>query len=110
MSSELWAVSAIVIGDQYILPSCVTRLSVRLRNAPVGSHVISTPESMHIHCLCLESTLSAVHAEHISDALVRNKTGSSITLKDGVLLGTFEVLDLSSIEEPLSLPVPSVSA
>ncbi len=104
-SSELCAVSAVVNGDQYIGPSCATRLSVRLKNAPVGSHVISTPESMLIHHLCLESTLSAVHSDHISDAIVTNKTGSSITLKDGVLLDTFEVLDLSSTEKPLPLPV-----
>ncbi len=56
------------------------------------------------------STLTAVHADHISDALVTNKTGSSITLKDSVLLSTFEVLDLSSTEEPLPLPVAGVNA
>ncbi len=104
-SSELWAVSAVVIGDQYIGPLCATRLSFHLKKAPVGSHVIFIPETMCIHHLCLESTLSAVHADHISDALVTNKTGSSITLKDGVLLGTFEVFHLSSIKELLPLPV-----
>ncbi len=65
---------------------------------------------MRIHSLCFESTLAAVHADHISDALVTNKTGSSITLKDGVLLGTFEVFDLSSTKEPLPLPVAGVNA
>ncbi len=65
---------------------------------------------MRIHRLCLESTLSAVHTDHISDALVTNKRGSSITLKDGVLFGTFEVLDLSFTEEPLPLHVAGVNA
>ncbi len=65
---------------------------------------------MRIHRLCLESTLSAVRADHISDALFPNKTGTSITSKDGILLGTFEVLDLSPIEEPLPLPVAGVNA
>ncbi len=65
---------------------------------------------MRIHCLCLESTLSAVHADHVSDAVVTNKSGSSITLKDGVLFGTCEVSDLSSTEEPLPLPVAGVNA
>ncbi len=51
-----------------------------------------------------------MHADHISDALVINKTGSYVSLKDGVLLGTFEVLDLSSIEQPLPLPVAGVNA
>ncbi len=65
---------------------------------------------MRIHRLCLESTLSVGHADHISDALVTNKAGSSVILKDGVLLGTFIVLDQSTTEEPLPLPVAGVSA
>ncbi len=64
---------------------------------------------MRIHHLCLESTLSVVNTDHISDSLVTDKTGFSITLKDGVLIGTFEVLDLSSIEEPLPLPVAGIN-
>ncbi len=109
-SSEPWAASVVVIGDQYIGPSCATRLSFRIKNAPVGNHVISTHEYMRIHRLFLESTLSAVHPDHIIDALVTNKTGFSVTLKDGVLLFTFEVLDLSSTEETLPLPVAGVNA
>ncbi len=35
--------------------------------------------------------------------------GSSITLKNGVLLGAYEVLDLSSLEEPLPLLVAGVN-
>ncbi len=77
---------------------------------PGGSHVISTLESMRIHRLCLESLLSAVDADHISDVLVKNKTSSSVTLQGGVLLGTFEVLVLSSIKEPLPLPLDGVNA
>ncbi len=65
---------------------------------------------MRLHRLCLESTLSTVRTDHISDALVTNKTGSSVHLKDGVALGTYEVLDLSSIEELLPLPVVGVNA
>ncbi len=51
-----------------------------------------------------------MHADHISDALVTNKTGSSIILKDGVFLGSFEFLDQSSTEEPLPLPLAGVYA
>ncbi len=109
-TSEPWAFSTVVTGDQYIGHSCATRLSVHLKNAPVGSHVIFTPESLLIHRLCLESTLSAVHADYINDGLVTNKTGSSVILKDGVFLGTFDVLHLSSIEEPLHLPAGAVKA
>ncbi len=65
---------------------------------------------MRLHRLCFESTLSMVHTDHISDALVTNKTVSPIHLKDGVALGTYEVLDLSSIEESLPLPVADVYA
>ncbi len=60
--------------------------------------------------MCLESTLSTVRTDHISDALVTNETGSPIHLKDGVGLGTYEVPDPSCIEEFLPLPVVGVSA
>ncbi len=43
-----------------------------------------------------------MHADHISDALVTNKTGSSIILK--------EFLDQSSTEEQLPLPLAGVNA
>ncbi len=108
--SERSSVSAIVIGDQYIGPSCATKFSFRLTNALAGSHVISIPESMRLHRLCLESTLSTVRTDHISDALVTNKGGSPIHLKDGVTLGTYKVLELSSIDESLPLPVAGVNA
>ncbi len=107
--SERSSVSAIVIGDN-IGPSCATKFSVRLTNAPVGSHVISIPESMRLHRLCLESTISTVRTDHISDVLVTNEIGSLIHLKYGVALGTYEVLDSSSIEESLPLPVAGVNA
>ncbi len=51
-----------------------------------------------------------MHADHISDALVTKKTGSTIILKDGVFFGTFEFLDQSSTEEPLLLPFTGVNA
>ncbi len=65
---------------------------------------------MHLHRLFLESTLSTVRTDHISDALVTNKTGSPTHFKDGVALGTYEVLDLSSTEESLPLHVAGVNA
>ncbi len=65
---------------------------------------------MRVHRLSLESTLSTVRADHISEALLTNKTNFSITLKNGVLLATHEVLDLSSLEESLPLPVAGVTA
>ncbi len=64
---------------------------------------------MRLHRLSLESTLSAVRTDHISDALVTNKTGSPFHLKDSVTLSSYEVLDLSSIEESLPLPVAGVN-
>ncbi len=65
---------------------------------------------MCLHRLCLESTLSTVRTVHMSDTLVTNKTGSPVHLKNGAVLGTYEVLDLSSIEESLPLPVGGVNA
>ena len=109
-SSASRVISAIVVGDQHIGPTCATRLPVRLTDAPVGSHILSTPESMRVHRLSLESTLSTVRNDHISDALVTNTTGSPITLKHGVTLGTFELVDLSSIEASHPLPIGGVTA
>ncbi len=108
--SERSAVFAIVIGDKYTGPSCATKFSVRLTNASVGSHIIFIRESMHLQSLYLESTLSTVCTDHISDALVTNKTGYPVHLKDGVALSYYEVLYPSSIEESLPLPVAGVSA
>ena len=108
-SSGPRVISAIVVGDQRIGPTCATRLSVRLTNAPVGSCVLSTPESMRIHRLSLESTLSTVRDGHLSDALVTNVTGSPITLKHGVNLGTFQLYDLPSIEDSPPLPIGGVT-
>lgn len=53
---------------------------------------------------------STVCADHTSDTLVTSKAGSPITLKYDVLLDTYEVLDLSSIEESLPLPEAGVNA
>ncbi len=103
-------VAAVVIGDQYIGPSSAARLPVRLRDASVGSAVLSLPDSMNVKRLSLESTLSTVLTDHVTHALVSNTSGAPITLKHGVLLGTFEVLDQSSLEEAPSLPVAGVSA
>ncbi len=71
-SSELWTVSAVVIGDQHIGPSCAARLSVRLKNAPVGSLVISAPDSMHVH-----RYHSSPHS--LRSALITSVTPSSLT-------------------------------
>ncbi len=65
---------------------------------------------MHLHHLYSESTLSTARTNHISDALVTNETDSPIHLKNVVALGTYEVLDLSSIAELLLLPVAGVNA
>ncbi len=102
--------STIVIGGQYINPSYATIYSVRLTNTTVGSHAISISESILLHRLCLESATSTLSNDHISDALVTNRTSSPVHLQDDVALGTYEVIDLSSIEESLPLPIAGVSA
>ncbi len=61
--------------------------------------LLSLPESMCIYRLPLESILSTVRADHIVNALVTNTSGSPVTIKQGILLGTYEVLDLPPLEE-----------
>lgn len=84
---------AVVIGDQYIGPTSAVRFSVRLKGASVGNCVVSLPDSVRIHRLALEGTLSTVREGNMCDALVSNVSGSPITLKDGVFLGNFEQYD-----------------
>ncbi len=108
-SSTPRPVAAVLIGDQYIGPCSAGRLPVRFREASVGSSLLSLPDSMKVSRLSLESTLSSVDAHHVTHALVTNTSGASITLKQGVLLGTFEMFDPSSLEESSPLPVAGVS-
>ncbi len=60
---------------------------------------------MKVSLLFLERTLSSVDAYQVTHALVSNTSGAPITLKQGVLLGNFEVF-----EEPSPFPVACVSA
>ena len=79
------------------------RLPIRLSDAPVGSYVLSLPHTARVTSLALKGTLSTVRNDHISDALVTNITGTSITLKNGVLLGIFEVCIDLHFENPTHL-------
>lgn len=90
---------AVIVGDQFIGPTSATKVPVRVLNAPVGASVISHPDSARIQRLALEGTLSVMRSGHITDALVTNLTGSSITLKDGVHLGSFSVIDEVSFQD-----------
>ncbi len=105
--SALRSVAPVLIGDQYIGHCSATTLPVRVRDAFVGSAVLSLPDSMRVSRLSLESTLSSVDAHHVNHALVTNTSGAPITLKQGVL-GTFEMFDSSSLEESYPFPVAGV--
>ncbi|KAK3878420.1 hypothetical protein Pcinc_017004 [Petrolisthes cinctipes] len=78
---------AVVIGKQHIGSTFVARLSVRLK------------DTVRIHRLALEGTLSTVREGNICDTLITNVTGSPIALKDGVFLGIFEQYDQLPLEE-----------
>ena len=103
--------AAVIVGDQFIGPTSATKVPVRILHAPVGTNVISQPDSMRIQRLAFEGTLSTVRTDHVTDALVTNLTGSSITLKDGVHLGSFSVIDEASFQDspPLIRAVDSKS-
>lgn len=91
--------AAVIVGDQFIGPTSATKVPVRVLHAPVGACVISHPDSACLQRLALEGTLSTMPGGHITDALVTNLTGSSITLKDGVHLGSFSVIDEASFQD-----------
>lgn len=105
-------VSAVLIGDQYVGPTSAARLSVRLKDAPVGSSVLSLPDTARVKRLAFESTLCTVRDDHITDVLVTNTTGSPVQLKDGVHLGSFEICDGLFSQDPphLIASVQSVPA
>ncbi len=102
-------VAAVVIGDQYIGPRSADSVPLRLRDPPPDSVVLSLLDSMKVGRLSLESTFSSVDAHHVTHALVCNASGAPITLKQGILLGNFEVFDSSPLEEPSPFPVACVS-
>lgn len=60
---------------------------------------LSFPESVRVHRLALESTLPCVQEDHVTDALVINLTGAPIPLKNGILLGSFEIWDSRSFHD-----------
>ena len=105
----LLSASAILIGNHLLPPSSVVRLPVRLSDLPTGSTVMSSPSTMKVKRLALESTLSTVSDDHRSVALVTNPTGASVHLKNGVNLGSFETLDPPCLSDVVTLPVSSVT-
>ncbi|XP_045109084.1 uncharacterized protein LOC123503403 [Portunus trituberculatus] len=111
-SVSLDCCAAVIVGDQFIGPTSATKVPVRVLRAPVSACVISHPDSARIQRLAVEGTLSTMRCGHLNDALVTNLTGSSITLKDGVHLGSFSVIDEASFQDspPLIGAVDSQSA
>lgn len=95
--------AAVVIGDQYIAATSSHRIPVRIRKAPVGSCVVSHPDSARVQRLALEGTLSSIRDDHVTDTLDTNVTGSSVTLKDGVHLGSFTIVDEASFQDSVPL-------
>ena len=91
--------AAVVVGDQYIRPSCSTIVPVRLSNAPAGSSVLSLPDTVRVHRLALESTLSLVNDDSITHALVTNVTGSPFSLRGGTTFASFEVVSALSFQD-----------
>ena len=91
-------VSAVVIGDQYIDPTCAALLPVRITDAPVGSHLMFLPDNIRVPRLALEGTLSA----QISNVVVINVAGSSITY-DVFFICSFASNNCLSVENPSHL-------
>ena len=98
-----------VEGEQYIGPTCARRVPIKVKDIPIGSYVLSLPDSVRVKRLALEGTLSIVRDGHLTDALVTNVTGSAITLRHGVHLGSFIVVDGAFFQDPPSLTVAAVS-
>lgn len=54
--------------------------------------------------------LSTIHVDNVTHALVIKTSGAPIAMKQDVLQGNFEILDLASLEDSPPLPVAGISA
>ncbi|MPC56952.1 hypothetical protein E2C01_050920 [Portunus trituberculatus] len=52
--------AAVVIGDKYVGPTSAHVISVRVKDAPVGSFVLSHPDTSKVKRLAVEGTLSSI--------------------------------------------------
>ncbi len=83
--TDNWHLVPATVCEDHIVPNRpAKRVVIRVRNAPVGSDVCfdTTNNIKHIR---VELTLSRVRDGHLTDALVVNTTGASITLKQGLI-------------------------
>ena len=102
------SVSAVLSGGQRIRSQECRRLQVRLPHAKEGVDVVCLSETARVKGLSLESTLSTVRGDSLTDVLVLNRTGSDIHLKKGCCLGSFLVYDTRVVPEPAEFPIASV--
>ncbi|MPC97202.1 hypothetical protein E2C01_092503 [Portunus trituberculatus] len=91
--------ATVVIGDRYVGLTSACVISVRVKDAPFGSFVLSHPDTSKVKHLAVEGTLSSIRKGNVTSALVTNLTGSSITLRDGLHLGSFTVIDSDSLQD-----------
>ncbi len=88
-----------VEGYLNVSPTSAHRIPVRVKGIRICSCALSLPDSIAVQRLKLEGTITTVRDGHISEAVASNVTGSAITLKQGLHLGSFIVLDRSFFQD-----------
>ncbi len=105
--TDTWHLVPATVHEDHVIPDrTAKRIVIR---APVGSDVCFEKTSNVKH-IKVESTLSRVREEHLTDALVVNTTGAPVTLKQGLVLGKCLLYDRNIISEPLPLPTTCAAA
>ena len=91
LSQTLINSPAVTVGDQLLPPNSACVISVRVKHAPIGTTILSLPESCNVKRLLVESTLTSICHDYISELLVLNRTGCEVTLKTGTRLADVQV-------------------
>ncbi|MPC67069.1 hypothetical protein E2C01_061233 [Portunus trituberculatus] len=71
--------AAVVIGDQYVGPTSARFISVRVKDAPVGSFVLSHPDTSKVKRQAVKSTLLSTRKNNDSTTFVAAVSSQSFT-------------------------------
>ena len=102
-------VIATVEGPQVIPDGVAKSITIKVKEAPVGSD-ICMDQASNINRLAVEATLSRVKEGHLSEALVVNTSGAAISLKHGARLSPCLAYGAQVVLEPEEFPSASVSS
>ena len=78
----------------YSFPNSACVVLVRVQHAPIGTTILLC----NVKCLHVESTLTSIRHDYISELLVLNRTGCEVTLKTGTRLSDVQVYGIQLMD------------